>query len=260
MIISANNNNEFIQQVSAVSENDPFACRIISLYKSYQPELVFVDYWIVIDDNLKDCCGAIARSGSTFLVFLADDRCVDEVSSFMRVAGATEILYDDRCNLELFGGSISTGYVLMRNELYEIADDKLKCIEPDIKKFYNLILSCADENFTPPCFDDFYVDINHKLRHKTMRIIGISDNGKLAAAAMTAAESDNCAVIGAVACCPEFRNRGYGSAVVKYIANSLISENKTVYLHRAENANEAFYKKLGFVQTGKWKEYRFGGK
>lgn len=259
MIISANNSKNFISRVSAVSNNDPFACRIISLYNSYQPELVFVDYWLVIDDDTDECCGAIARNGSTFLLFLADNRCVDEVSSFMRVAGATEILYDAVCPLEMFGGSVSTGYVLMRNNLYDTNDLNRNCIEPDIKDFYNLILSSADENFTPPCFEDFYVDVNHKLRHKAMRVVGITDNGRLAAAAMTVAESDTCAVIGAVACNPKFRNLGYGTAVVKYISNSLINENKTVYLHRAENSNESFYEKLGFVQTGKWKEYRFGG-
>ena len=75
--------------------------------------------------------------------------------------------------------------------------------------------------------------------------------------AMTVAESSNGAVLGAVSCHPDYRKHGYGSTVVKYISNRLIAENKTVYLHRAKNANQSFYNNLGFEQCGSWQEYYF---
>ena len=104
---------------------------------------------------------------------------------------------------------------------------------------------------------NFYVDVNHKLRHNAIRIASINSNNKLAAVAMTVAESDNGAVLGAVSCDPEYRKHGYGSSIVKYISNRLIEENKAVFLHRAKNANVSFYNNLGFVETDKWREYFF---
>lgn len=280
MIVSANETADFTAIVQPLSDNNPFACRIISLYTSYNPQLPFVDYWLVLDDKDEKYRGAIARSGSAFIIFLADNSCVDEVSSFMRVAGATNILCDADYQFDLFAKE-STGSVLMKNtmsdenaykiisensdnenaeDFAEADEQKPKNIEfvvPDPRTVHELLIRCADENFTPPPFDDFYVDVNHKLRHNAMRMYGINEGDKLVAVAMTVAESDNGAVLGAIACDPDYRKQGYGSAVVSYISDTLVSEGKTVFLHRAANANISFYNNLGFTEIGKWKEYNY---
>lgn len=259
MIISANKQNDFVSSVSKISDNDPFACRIISLYNSYQPELAFVDYWMIADEESGRCTGAIARSGTAFIVFLTSEDDVEEVSSFMRIAGASSVICNGEYKLDLFNTKHITGSVLVRENKFEITDPDLNIIEPDIKSAYEVIVSCADENFNPPKFEDFYVDVNHKLRHNCMRLCGVADKDKLVSVAMTVAESENGAVLGAVACVPEYRKHGYGSSVVKYISNQLIAENKKVYLHRAKNANVSFYNNLGFNEIGKWSEYYFEG-
>ena len=257
MIVSSYEAKDFVNAVSEISDNDPFACRIISLYNSYSPELAFVDYWMIADENNGKCVGAIARSGTDFIVFLTDDCDIEEVSSFMRVAGASSVICDGRFELDMFGSKFVSGSVLQRDTEFKIQENESEIIEPDIKEAYNLIVKCADENFKPPLFEDFYVDVNHKLRHKTMRMYGIKEKDVLVAVAMTVAESKNGAVLGAVSCDPEYRKMGYGSNIVKYISNRLINENKTVYLHRAENVNVSFYNNLGFKEAGKWREYYF---
>lgn len=257
MILSANESTDFISSISMISDNDPFACRIVSLYNSYNPELAFVDYWMIADELSGKCNGAIARSGTNFIVFLTDESNLEEVSSFMRVAGASSVLCSGKYKLELFGSKSVSGSVLAKSEIFEIIDDNVEIIEPDIKSAYDLIVKCADENFTPPVFEDFYVDVNHKLRHNAMRMYGIKENSMLVSVAMTVAESEQGAVLGAVSCDPEYRKRGYGSTIVKYITNRLVSENKTVFLHRAKNANVSFYNNLGFIETGSWREYSF---
>ena len=257
MIVSANEASDFLKSITGLSDCDPFACRIISLYNSYNPELAFVDYWMTADDVSCKCTGAIARNGSNFILFLTDNSDLDEISSFMRVAGASGAICNGKYSLKVFGGKCVTGSVLVRKEPFENLNDNLKIATPEIKDAYNLIVKCADENFTPPPFENFYVDINHKLRHNTMRMYGIFENESPVAVAMTVAESDNGAVLGAVASSPEYRSHGYGSSIVKYITNRLVAENKAVYLHRAKNANVSFYNNLGFKETGIWKEYFF---
>ena len=257
MIVSSNEAKDFVSSVLEISDNNPFACRIISLYNSYSPELAFVDYWMIADEDSEACVGAIARSGTDFIVFLTDDCNIEEVSSFMRVAGASSVICDGKYELDMYGSKSASGSVLQRKDGFELSECSLNVIEPEIKEAYELIVKCADENFKPPLFEDFYVDVNHKLRHNTMRMYGIKENDTLVAVAMTVAESGNGAVLGAVSCDPEYRKQGYGSNIVKYISNRLINENKTVYLHRAKNANVSFYNNLGFKETGKWREYYF---
>lgn len=258
MILTADNSENFISTIESLDSLNPFACRIISLCTSYGPQLPFVDYWTVFDDESQKATGAIARNGTDFILFLTDDTDLDEVSSFMRVAGASSVICSNKYSLDLFGYEKSQGPILVRKE--EIKEEvSLEISTPQIKEAYELIVKSADRYFTPPKFEDFYVDINHKLRHGTMRLLGLYDNGSLAAVAMTVAESTKGAVIGAVACLPQFRNKGYGTYIVNYLTNILVKEGRSVYVHRAEKANKAFYDNLKFNRCDSWCEYHFKG-
>ena len=55
MIVTANEN--YINVIMNLSAEDPFACRIISQYNSYDSSLAFVDYWTIIDDKTDECTG-----------------------------------------------------------------------------------------------------------------------------------------------------------------------------------------------------------
>lgn len=254
MIKAVSEGSDFAAQVTAAAPANPFACRILSLYQSYRPGLVFVDYWLVTDENGKTT-GAIARNGSDFILLLTKETDTEEVSAFMRVAGASAILCSGDYSLELPSFRSVTGAVLMRDRPYGTAASCTDLTESDIRAAYDLIARCTDEDFCPPSFEDFYVDVNHKLRHQTMRMSGIFADGSLACVAMTVAESRDAAVLGAVACDPAYRRMGYGSQVVTHLANALIGEGKKVFLHRAKNRNIGFYSGMGFCETGTWREY-----
>lgn len=253
MIQSANEAVDFVAAIHALKADDPFVCRIISLYHCYPPQLVFVDYWLIRDDESGDVTGAAARNGSNFILLLTEETDLEEVSSFMRVAGASGVICNGKYTLDLNRPSF-TGPVLVCAEMTE-ADGETELITPDIREAYELIVSCADDSFKPPAFDDFYVDVNHKLRHNAIRLVGVQEDGVLVSIAMTVAESDNGAVLGAVACLPDFRRKGYGSQVVRSLTARLLAQNKRVYLHRAQDANVSFYEKLGFAECGTWREY-----
>ena len=60
MIQSANEAVGFVAAIHELKADDPFACRIISLYHCYPPQLVFVDYWLIRDDESGDVTGAAA--------------------------------------------------------------------------------------------------------------------------------------------------------------------------------------------------------
>lgn len=60
MIQAVTENTDFAGAIRPFSALDPFACRILSLYQSYRPELVFVDYWLQIDGESGSVTGAVA--------------------------------------------------------------------------------------------------------------------------------------------------------------------------------------------------------
>lgn len=254
MIRSVCDDSAFIEAVASFSTDDPFTCRLISLCRSYPPTLRFVGYWLITDEAGKTN-GAIARNGSSFLLYLTDHSDCAEVSDFLHMAGAAEVLCDGKYTLENFA-HVSEGILMKTTRPVPADREDRSFFAPDLRAVHALLLQCTDDDFSPPAFEDFYVDVNHKQRHGTVRLCGVNSGDQLAAAAMTVAECDGCAVLGAVACRPDFRRQGFGTAVVSQLTNQLIAEGKTVFLHRANGKNAAFYSHLGFTSCGTWREYR----
>lgn len=237
--------------VNDLSASDPFGCRIKSLYTTYSYTLPFVDFWAEIID--EKCVSLIARLESVFILRLTDDSDIEEISSFLRVSGASSIICDGKYELNV-NLTRSDGPILVRNTPFDF-EEKFDIITPTVKDVYFVIDKCRSDNFSVPSYEDFALDVTHKLNSKAIRMYGISNGIILQACIMTLAESEDCAVLGALATLPNFRTCGYGSYLIKFITNKLISENKSVYLHRAKTENIEFYKKSGFDEYGIWAEY-----
>lgn len=237
--------------IKVMSEGNPFGCRISSLYNTYDYRLPFVDYWIQVDDN--KCVSIIARLETSFILLLTDLSDMEEISSFIRVSGAASIICDGKyeidCALTRMEGPILSSRVIMDNP------QKAEVTEPTVKEVYSLISKCASKNFAVPSYESFALDVGHKLNKNTVRIYGIKDS-ELISCIMTLAESSDSAVLGALATDPDYRNKGYGAFLIKYINNVLVKEGRAVFLHRAPDENIEFYNKLGFDLYGKWAEYR----
>lgn len=255
MIKWSGDRGDFTSEINSVFPVNPFACRIISLYNTYPPNLSFVDYWTIRTSSDR-LTGAIARNGAGYILLLSRSCDMEEITSFLSVTGAKEILCDGRFTLDLPRYKEDFGRIMLRTEPYDNRSSETEV--PPLREAYELIFSCAGEGFMPPPFEDYYLDLNHRLRHNAVTLLGVRSGDKLASVCMTVAESSDAAVLGAAACSPELRRRGFGSAVVREIVNTQISRGRTVFLHRAENKNIAFYDSLGFSEWGVWREYKQG--
>lgn len=251
MIKICDNDFAVKKYIDALSLKDPFGCRIKALYNTYDYTLAFVDFWVQIINN--KAVSLIARMESTFILRLTDNSDIEEVSSFIRVSGTENVICDGKYELDCYMDKVS-GPVFFSDELMENERD-IKVFSPHIKDVYNLISKCRSENFAVPQYESFALDVAHKLNKNTMRIYGIGDS-QLISCIMTLAETDEGAVLGALATDPEFRRFGYGAFLIKYINNVLVKEGKSVFLHRAPDENIEFYNKLGFRKFGEWLEYR----
>lgn len=240
--------------LNSLSVNNPFGCRIKALYYTYDYSLAFVDFWAQLVDNTVTAL--IARMESTFILRLTDDADLEEVSAFMRVSGAENIICDGKYKLDCGMEKVS-GPVFMSENIM-LCENSFKVFTPHIKDVYNLISKCRGENFAVPSYESFALDVAHKLNKNTLRIYGLGES-KLVCCIMTLAETDNGAVLGALATDPDYRRKGYGAFLIRYINNRLVREEKKVFLHRAPDENVEFYNKLGFKEFGEWSEYRWKG-
>lgn len=85
--------------------------------------------------------------------------------------------------------------------------------------------------------------------HTLGRFLGVRENGKLVAMAGERTRVEGFIEVSAVCTHPDFRGRGYGAALLRAVADLILSEGAIPYLHSyADNtAAVALYRQLGFT-------------
>ncbi|MBR2338465.1 MAG: GNAT family N-acetyltransferase, partial [Clostridia bacterium] len=97
-----------------------------------------------------------------------------------------------------------------------------------------------------PPFEEWYLDVSYRTRHGFCRNCAIVTGGAVAASAMTVAEWETGAVIGAVATAAEHRRKGYASACVTALIQQLQAEGKQVLICPKNSAAQRLYESIGF--------------
>ena len=124
------------------------------------------------------------------------------------------------------------------------ADDAILLDSP--RALYPL-LSAVFGAAVPP-FDSFYVDTAYRLRHGMCHIAAIKGEDALLSAAMTVAETNDAAVIGAVATLPTHRRKGYAAQCLRTLLHALRAEHpkRTIYILPENTSLQHYYAANGF--------------
>lgn len=117
-----------------------------------------------------------------------------------------------------------------------------------MRDVYDLISAAIPGSFpdTKDAYLRFLSDFTFRQTRGKARLKAILENETLCACALTAAESDNAAVLSGVACRADCRGRGFGKAVVSALAHDLQKEQKDVHVIALNDSACGFYRALGF--------------
>ena len=123
--------------------------------------------------------------------------------------------------------------------------------ECPLKELYPVLVDGFGQHTLPP-FDAWYADVHHRFRRDRCRAVAVFEEDIPVACAMTVAECDSAALIGAVATRPEARGKGYASACVLTLAHQLQQQSKIVYLSPKNEYAHRLYDRIGFTVVGEW--------
>ncbi len=128
-------------------------------------------------------------------------------------------------------------------------DDRVEILP--LREAYDVLIDGFGADTIPP-FDAWYADVHHRFRRGLCRCVGVRENGIPVACAMTVAECDGVALMGAVATKSEARGKGYASACVLTLASMLQAEGKRVLLSPKNEYAHRLYDRIGFMVVGEW--------
>lgn len=226
-----------------------YACRIECLFDSYGLNFDNIQFWIQYNNGAP--CSAISKSGADATVLLTEKSDISEIASFLNIIGfgsvlSEKIIFDDIP----YNKGITMSLCEIQTNTAPLTENYKIIYYPDLNEVYRILCRCREIGFDVPQYEDFILDVSHRLRHGTAKCAAVSNGEKYISFAMTVAQSESCATIGAVATEKEYRRMGIGSMCVRALCRSL-GERK-IFIMRDKSKNEKFYGKLGFENTGKF--------
>lgn len=131
-------------------------------------------------------------------------------------------------------------------------DHTVTSIQPDDVRFEDLYTFLSDY-FTLPAFENWYVDVSHRVRHGCCHIASVVRDGQIACNAMSVAETTSDVLLGAVATHPQWRRQGLAAACIGYLIDRL-ADTRRVHISPVDDRARRLYEKIGFSVTGSWGE------
>lgn len=238
-----------IEKINDISEfndwkiRDIYSVRILSLLKSYGCKYQFaVFYKQVIDGKIT---AVLSKLDGDFTLSVDDGFDNDELLRFFCVTGYNTILCSNAFQL---GASYEEGAVMCCSSKPAFTLSHCEIDEyPKLMDLFNFV------DYEMQDFKAWYVDISHRVRHKTAKAYTLNVGGSIITSGILSSVIDGYSVLTAVRTADDFMNMGYGSTLVKYILNDV---KGTVYIMRDMDRNEHFYQQIGFKNIGNWRIYR----
>lgn len=260
MIYLTDINHEITKKyMNSFSEN-PFATRVKGLLKAYGDYPNLYNFWFQKDEkDENNIIAYIIRYGGEFIIDLSlnvNFEQFNEIIDMCKMAGGTCIMCrkTDFCDIADF----ETGIVMKLDRL-KINTNKLSKFtfreDVNLTEYYKVLQENNSDKFTAPDFEDFYVDLHHRLRKQSAKILGLYDNSKLVSCCTATAVHNFSAVLAGVATLPYYKGKGYGTAIVAEMCYRLINKDiNNIFLQRNSNENYSFYNKIGFTDISEFQQ------
>lgn len=224
---------------------DVYSVTIKALAKAYGFSYSFAKFYCAKDNQNRVTAIISALDSDYTLSYDENLSDIDELKEFFCFIGYSSI----HCNAQFeLNAEYSQGVVMQCIEKRE-ADIRYAEVNdyPHLFDLYNFV----DYGEIP--FNDWYVDISHRIRKGTAFAATLDTDGEIISSAILTSIYNNSAVLSAVRTEPQFRGLGYGSALVRAMCCSV---SGVVFIMREADKNEHFYKRLGFSNSGKWRIYK----
>ena len=97
-------------------------------------------------------------------------------------------------------------------------------------------------------------DLNNRLCRGLSELYQLEVDGKVVGTGSIASEDDTCGVIAAVAVIPEYRHRGLGSTISRFLVQRILEKGKKPRLISGYDEVAELYRQIGFIPCGRWGE------
>lgn len=103
-------------------------------------------------------------------------------------------------------------------------------------------------------YDAWSADWERRLSLGLSEVYQLELDGQVVGTGSIGSEDSECGIVGAVAVIPEWRRRGLGSEISRFLTRRILEKGKTPRLMAGYDAVAELYRRVGFVECGRWGE------
>ncbi len=248
-------NDDKTELMEFLLQNPTENCFFIGDIENYDLEAEFINVWKFQANN--KISSVLLRYYKFYLIASGNDNDLNEISRIIEedknciTVSGTEKTIEKIARFLNFVKIKKTFLAELNQESFNEFPKRLvpqKATIDDIDDLFNFQKSIKEFSIDERTRDSFGKDITAN----TGKCYYIKEhNSIVSSATITAENSVNGMIIG-VATAPQYRNKGYAQACVGELCMEMISSGKSVVLFYDNPGVGKLYKKIGFIDVGKW--------
>ena len=231
-----------------------FGSRIMTALRTYGPEDARALFWLLLKDDSP--AAALYLAGDVLSVSAAPEADPAPIAALVRQQAVHEVDTNwDQCAAlqALLGGTTESSYYMVYRG--DGVNDSFPDIGPGSLEASFAVLQRSHEYYrTHLRFDAWSADLRQKLDRGLMELYQLEVDGEVVGTGCIGSEDDKCGVLAAVAVVPEFRHRGLGSRISRFLVKRILEKGKTPRLISGYDEVAELYRQVGFEPCGRWGE------
>ncbi|MBQ8144388.1 MAG: GNAT family N-acetyltransferase [Butyricicoccus sp.] len=231
-----------------------FGSKILTAYTAYGLADPNHRFWIAFDGEKPT--GALYLNGKVLIISSKPYINADEVAALVQEHGITEVdsswALCEKLHAKLGGVTESSYYMVYRGgPIEETFDD----IAPaDLNEVFSVLQQSHEYYRTHLKFEPWANDLTRRMKCGFTEVYQLTADGKVVGTGSIISQDKTCGAIAAVAVIPEYRHRGLGSRMSRFLVQRISALGKTPRLISGYDAVAELYLKIGFAPCGRWGE------
>lgn len=254
MVYPVNNGPRKNQLLEGCTFERVFGSKIRTAVEAYGLEDPRARFFVCVEE--EGPTAALALFGKVLVVSALPSCSPQPIADLVKAEGVTEVDTNwDQC-LELqrrLGGVTESSYYMVY--LGDAPEGDFSNIRPGRLEDVFAVLQQSHEYYrTHLTFETWSGELALKLEKGLMELCQLEVDGKVVGTGSIISEDEECGAIAAVAVIPEYRHRGLGSHITRYLMERICQKGKKPRLISGYDEVAELYRQLGFITCGRWGE------
>ena len=229
--------SKLMTALHAYGLNDPNAC-----------------FWLLRAENTPTA--ALYLSENVLVISAAPEADPAPIAELIRSRGIgeTDTNWDQCAALQSMLGGVTESSYYMVYEGGPVTDDFPEIVPGNAHTAFSVLQKSHEYYRTHLQFDLWAQDLTRRINTGRTELYQLVLNGEAVGTGSIGSQDDECGVLAAVAVVPEYRHRGLGACISRFLVKRIQALGKTPRLISGYDEVAELYRQVGFRACGRWGE------